>query len=112
MAQIVLSKQAQVQIRVEIAKAAMTRPVVQITWSKGWKDNYRGANGEVHWHTIQEPGWSAVVSDWAEHPGISVERHTVEMDGLRVLADAQAQAAAGSLLVEVRDGQLCIVHND
>jgi len=53
-----------------------------------------------------------VVSDWAEHPGISVERHTVEMDGLRVLADAQAQAAAGSLLVEVRDGQLCIVHND
>jgi len=29
-----------------------------------------------------------------------------------VLADAQAQAAAGSLLVEVRDGQLCIVHND
>jgi hypothetical protein len=41
-----------------------------------------------------------------------VEQHTVEIDGLRVLADAQAQAAPGSLLVEVRDGQLCIVPGD
>jgi len=97
-----------------IADTPVIVPVIYVGWWPGLKDNHRTSDGEVHWETIEEAGWSVSILDWKHYdpPQDASGKLKGEsiVDDFVVYMDDKALGAGGTFVVDGRDGELSIVH--
>jgi len=87
-----------------------TQAIVAVHWSSGVRDNRRGVEGEVVWDVIEPPGWKCHVAPWLETADNPIERHTCDIDGLRVLIVGLESAANSTLFVDTIQGEFTVEH--
>jgi hypothetical protein len=85
-------------------------PVLRVYWSAGERENWRAQSGEALWEVVEPAGWRAEIGGWRDTPQRRIFETTKVVEGVRVLLEPEAQAAAGTLKVSAVQERLVVSH--